>query len=185
LNEGRFCAIIIDMSCEICGRSDARIRIRQIIGTDSREMRICEFCAREKGIIGAGGEGISEDAAWFLHGLFDEVPGKPVGVRSCPVCGTRLRDLRSSRRAGCSSCYETFGREIKKLLRIPEGGASLDERTHKGKLPRRILSYKMFFIDRENLKIQLDIALDNEDYEKAAQLRDRMLGMDSGRGEAQ
>ena len=165
--------------CEICGKGDARIRIRQIIGTECREMRICEFCARERGIIGGGGEGISEDAAWFLHGLFEDIPGKSVGARSCPVCSTRLRDLRSSRRAGCSSCYEAFGREIRKLLRLPEG-----EKIHRGKIPRRILSYKMFFIDRENLKIQLEIALDNEDYEKAAELRDRILGMDGAAGKA-
>jgi protein-arginine kinase activator protein McsA len=53
------------------------------------------------------------------------------------------------------------------------------EGAHKGKLPRSILTYKTFFIDRENLKIQLEIALDNEDYEKAAQLRDKISGLDS------
>ena len=162
------------MSCEICGKDNAKIRIRQIIGTECREMRICELCAREQGITGAKtGSGLSEDAAWFLHGLFEDIPGKPVGARSCPVCATRLRDLRSSRRAGCSSCYEAFGREIRKLLRQPE-----DAKLHKGKLPKRVLSYKTFFIDRENLKIQLEIALSNEDYEKAAHLRDMISGMD-------
>ena len=160
------------MSCEICGKSGARIRIRQTIGTECREMRICEACARERGIIG-GKDGVPQDAAWFLHGLFEDIPGKSLGARSCPVCGTRLRDLRSSRRAGCSSCYETFDREIRKLLGLPEG-----EKTHRGKLPRRVLSYKLFFIDRENLKIQLETALSNEDYEKAAELRDRIIGMD-------
>ncbi|MDR1932487.1 MAG: UvrB/UvrC motif-containing protein [Spirochaetales bacterium] len=160
------------MMCEICGKDDARIRIRQIIGTECREMRICEECARQRGIIG-GEHGLSEDAAWFLHGLFEDIPGRPLGIRSCPVCGTRLRDIRSSRRVGCSHCCETFGTEIRKILRLKEG-----ERVHKGKLPRSILSYKTFFIDRENLKIQLEIALDNEDYEKAAQLRDEILGLD-------
>jgi protein arginine kinase activator len=164
------------MICEICGKADALIRIRQIIGTECREMRICESCARERGIIGAGDE-ISEDAAWFLHGLFEDIPGKPLGARGCPLCGTRLRDIRSSRRVGCSSCYETFGREIRKLLRLTEGKS-----VHRGKLPRRILSYKTFFIDRQNLKIQLELALDNEDYEKAALLRDEILGLDSFSG---
>ena len=161
------------MNCEICGKNDARIRIRQIIGTECREMRICEPCARQRGIIGGSGEGLSEDAAWFLHGLFEYIPGKPVGTRNCPICGTRLRDIRTSRRVGCSSCYEVFGREIRKILCLPES-----EKIHKGKLPERVLSYKTFFIDRENLKIQLEIALGNEDYEKAAQLRDRIMRLD-------
>ena len=160
------------MTCEICGKSDARIRIRQIIGTESRELSICESCARERGIIEGGEEGLAQNAAWFLQGLFEDIPGKPPSTRGCPLCGTRLRDLRSSRRAGCSGCYETFGREIRKLLHLGEG-----EKAYRGKLPRRILSYKMFFIDRENLKTQLEFALDNEDYEKAAQLRDRIQGL--------
>jgi protein arginine kinase activator len=164
------------MTCEICGKDDARIRIRQIIGTECREMRLCETCARKRGIIGSG-EGLSEDAAWFLHGLFEDIPGKHISIRSCPVCGTRLRDIRSSRRVGCCNCYETFSREIRKMLRLKES-----ESAHKGKLPRSILTYKTFFIDRENLKIQLEIALDNEDYEKAAQLRDKISGLDSASG---
>jgi protein arginine kinase activator len=96
-----------------------------------------------------------------------------VSARGCPVCGTRLRDIRSSRRVGCSSCYETFGREIRKILHIKDG-----EKVHKGKLPRSVLSFKTFFIDRENLKIQLEVALDNEDYEKAAELRDKIIGLE-------
>ncbi|MDR1626966.1 MAG: UvrB/UvrC motif-containing protein [Spirochaetia bacterium] len=139
-------------------------------------MKICEDCAREKGIID-NMDGISEDAAWFLHGLFEEIPGKPAGMRSCPVCGTRLRDIRTSRRVGCSACYDIFSREIRKMLRLKDG-----ERPHRGKLPKSVLSYKTFFIDRENLKIELELALDNEDYETAARLRDKIIGLDAAVG---
>jgi protein arginine kinase activator len=161
------------MICEICGKGNARIRIRQIIGTECREMKICEDCARNKGIID-NRDNLSEDAAWFLHGLFEDVPAKSPGMRGCPVCGTRLRDIRTFRRAGCSACYEIFSEEIRKMLCLKEG-----EGPHRGKLPKSVLSYKTFFIDRENLKIQLEIALDNEDYETAARLRDKITGLDA------
>ena len=160
------------MTCGICGKDNARIRIRQIIGSESREMRICEECAQAQGIIGVESE-IDESAAWFLHGLFEDIPGKPTGLRSCPVCNTRIRDIKTSRRVGCSACYETFSKEIRKILKIQE-----NEKPHKGKLPKSILSYKTFFIDKENLKIQLEVALDNEDYEKAAELRDEIMKLD-------
>jgi protein arginine kinase activator len=164
------------MICEICGKDNARIRIRQIIGSECREMKICEDCARGRGIIGAR-DGITEDAAWFLHGLFENIPEKTVGVRGCPVCGTRLRDIRSSRRVGCSACYEIFSREIRKIFHLKES-----DRPYRGKLPKKILSYKSFFIDRENLKIQLESALEKEDYERAALLRDKISGLDAASG---
>jgi protein arginine kinase activator len=136
-------------------------------------MRLCEACARERGIIG-GQNGLDESAAWFLHGLFEGAPKTPGVTRGCPVCGSRLKDIRNSRQAGCGVCYETFPSEIKKILQIPESGKS-----YRGKLPRRVLSYKRFFIDRENLKIQLESALGSEDYEKAAELRDKIHKLDS------
>jgi len=160
------------MTCELCGKENASVRIRQIIGSESREMRICESCARDKGIIGAD-HGPDEGVAWLLKGLFDHASGKGSAVRTCPSCGSRLRDIRASRRTGCSGCYTAFAREIRKILKI-QG----TNKNHRGKLPGRVLSYKTFFIDRENLKSRLVEALDNEEYEKAAELRDRIRGID-------
>lgn len=155
------------MICEICGKDGATIRIRQIIGLETREMRLCEDCAREKGILCAHG-GLDDNAAWYLEGLFEESGGVLPAPRACSSCGTLLRDIKTSRRAGCPACYEYFAREIRRLLKIREGGG------HRGKLPLRLLSYKTFYIDRENLKIQLEAALETEEYEKAAELRDKI-----------
>jgi protein arginine kinase activator len=161
------------MTCELCGKEGARIRIRQIIGSESRELNLCERCAKEKGII-ENENSLEDNAAWFLHGLFEANPEKSTSLRFCPVCGTRLRDIKSSRRVGCGACYETFSREIRKILKISE-----NEKNHQGKLPKRVLAYKLFFIDRENLKIRLETALNNEEYEKAAELRDKILELDA------
>jgi len=160
------------MNCELCGKEKAVVRIRQIIGNESKEMRLCETCAREKGILGNEG-GVGEGVAWLLQGLFEKIPSKSAHAVTCPVCGTRFRDVRESGRVGCSQCYMTFTKELRRLFKS-EGAAKL----HKGKLPNRVLSYKIFFIDRENLKISLKAAIENEDYEKAAVLRDKIRQID-------
>lgn len=160
------------MTCELCGKEKAVVRIRQIIGNESKEMHLCETCARERGIIGNEG-GVGEGVAWLLQGLFEKIPSKVAHSAVCPVCGTRFRDVRESGRVGCSQCYMTFTKELRRHFK-GEGSA----KTHKGKLPNRVLTYKLFFIDRENLKINLKTALENEDYEKAAVLRDKIRQID-------
>ena len=162
------------MTCELCGKENAVVRIRQIIGSESKELRICENCARKKGIIGTE-KGFGEGTAWLLQGLFEQVTEKTSHATACPLCGNRFRDIRTNRRAGCSQCYITFGKEIHKLLKNPG-----KPQAYRGKLPRRVLSYKTFLIDRENLKIRLKEALQSEDYEKAAALRDEIRGIDGG-----
>ena len=161
------------MTCEICGKEKAVVRIRQIIGNESKEMHLCETCAREKGILGNEG-GVGDGVAWLLQGLFEKVPSKTSHAVACPVCGTRFRDIRESNRIGCSQCYMTFTKDLRRIMKSSGAG-----KTHKGKLPNRVLSYKLFFIDRENLKIHLQSALENEEYEKAAVLRDKIKQIDT------
>jgi protein arginine kinase activator len=162
------------MTCELCGKENAAVRIRQIIGTESKELRICEICARKQGIIGTE-KGLGEGIAWLLQGLFEQVPEKISHAAACPLCGIRFRDIRANRRVGCSQCYITFNKEIHKLLK-----SSGKPQAYQGKLPRRVLEYKSLLIDRENLKTRLKEALQNEDYEKAAILRDEIQGFDGG-----
>jgi protein arginine kinase activator len=167
------------MTCELCGKENAVVKIRQIIGSESREIRICETCARERGIIGdrdTPGEGI----AWLLQGLFERLPGgKGSGVKTCPSCGSRLRDIRTDRKVGCAGCYTVFGKEIGKMLKTGGG------KKHRGKLPKRVLSYTAFMIDRENLKSRLEAAVEREDYELAAALRDKIRLIPGPSGDAE
>jgi len=161
----------------LCGKENAVVRIRQIIGSESREIRICESCARKKGII-EDRDTPEEGVAWLLKGLFERLPGvKTAGVKTCPACGSRFREIRADRRAGCANCYSVFGREMVKLLKTGGG------KKHRGKLPRRVQSLTAFMIDRENLKARLAAAVQREDYELAARLRDKILLIDEAPGD--
>jgi protein arginine kinase activator len=71
----------------------------------------------------------------------------------------------------------TFSREIKKLLKLDGVPGA-----YAGKLPKRVKSVKRFFIDKENLKIQLEEAIEHEDYEKAASVRDSIRKIDVSEG---
>jgi protein arginine kinase activator len=166
------------MQCEICGKEKAVIRIRQMIGDETREVRLCENCARERGILGLGKE-LGEGIAWLLQGLFESITPKTAAGVSCPNCGTRFRDIRNKHQVGCSECYRVFAKEIKRLLGIKQ-----KEWTYSGRLPKKIEMYKVILIDRENLKTQLEAALKSEDYEAAASIRDQLNQLDKETGAA-
>jgi len=87
----------------------------------------------------------------------------------CPNCGTRFKEIRQSGRVGCAECYQVFGNRIQLLL----AQMGLVE-THVGRYPSRIASYKRLLVDRVMMKADLEEAIDREDYEEAAELRDRI-----------
>jgi len=87
--------------------------------------------------------------------------------RKCPRCGLKLDELLKRRRAGCPVCYHTFAQEISELLglepsAVPVGQAG--DAVGCGRVARL----------RSELQAQLTAAVAREEYEIAAQLRDRL-----------
>jgi|DewCreStandDraft_4_1066084.scaffolds.fasta_scaffold00843_37 protein arginine kinase activator len=164
------------MMCDFCGKERAVIRIRQMMGDETKELRLCEHCAKEQGILGAGKD-LQEGIGWLLQGLFEAVTPKTVAGVACPSCGTRFRDIRAKHQVGCAECYRVFTKELRKLLGIKQ-----KDWIYTGRLPKRIETYKVILIDRANLKTRLEAAIQAEDYETAATLRDQLARLDKESG---
>lgn len=163
------------MKCEICGEHDAIIHIQQIIGNDKLDFHLCEDCAKKKGI-SKGKEKLELSLPELLAGLidlkdFEEDSGGE--KKTCPNCGTSRDDFKKSGKIGCVECYNTFNKDIVRMLRKLSGTSR-----HKGKYPSRLKSYKSFLIDREILKQKLEEAVKREDYEAAATIRDKILRLE-------
>ncbi|NIA12368.1 MAG: hypothetical protein GWP10_22295, partial [Nitrospiraceae bacterium] len=90
----------------------------------------------------------------------------------CPSCGLTLKEFREKGKLGCANCYSTFGKEIRDILRKMYGKTQ-----HFGKFPHQLRTYKTFLIDVEKLKEELARAVKEEDYERAAALRDRIADL--------
>lgn len=166
------------MICEACGRNEAIVHIVQIGPGGRSEKNICMNCAARYGasILRAQQENVSAED--FLKGLFgsnqqesteeDDVPSI-----TCPNCGMRFADLSKTGQIGCSVCYETFQHELAPLLRRIHGAS-----IHRGKIPRRSGSDIMLRREAEQLRTGLKEAVANEEYEKAAELRDRIRALE-------
>ncbi|MBR2216372.1 MAG: UvrB/UvrC motif-containing protein [Selenomonadaceae bacterium] len=158
------------MLCDDCGQNEAQVHIVQI-GPDGRlEKNLCENCAKEYGgnIYAPQNEGVSLND--FLKGVF----GGANAVRSqdptaCPNCGMRYQDFQATGKIGCAVCYTTFRSELEPLLRRIHGSSP-----HSGKIPRRTGGVMATKQKITILRRNLDKAVAQEEYEKAAQYRDKI-----------
>lgn len=109
---------------------------------------------------------------------------KPEGAASldlaCPDCGMKFSEFRDKSLLGCAGCYAAFEAPLTGLLeRAQEGGNH-----HIGKVPRRSGGggeQRQLLITR--IRKRLDDAVEAEDYELAAQLRDDLDNLDGHRAD--
>lgn len=157
------------MLCDICHKNIASVHITEIVNDKMIELHLCEQCAQQKGI------GLPEGfpLANFLAGLTDfELPKvKKVELR-CPNCGMRYEDFRKIGRLGCSQCYQTFKQNLAPLLKRIQGAEQ-----HIGKFPHYADKGIKEKIEIKELQRKLNKAIQEENFEEAAKLRDRIREM--------
>ena len=156
--------------CEICKERDAVIHVQQIMGNEIIDLHLCEVCAHEKGIISKN-ESIELSLSELLTGLLDA--NSPLtdkkNLDQCPNCGMTYQDFRKEGKVGCAECYNSFHEAIMSILSNITAAPR-----HRGKYPKKLLAYKKLLVDKEQLKEKLQRAIQEEDYETAADLRDRI-----------
>jgi protein arginine kinase activator len=163
------------MKCEICGLKDAVIHIRQIQKDLVHELHICEECAQEKGLIRE--EDSELPIANLLSGLLEgkDVTGAVEVKDACPRCGLKASEFRKQGKLGCPECFRAFEKDVRAIV-----SQMAARPRHTGKLPRTLVIEQSTGAKGEGLRDELREAVEREEYELAAQLRDRLreLGSD-------
>lgn len=163
------------MSCEQCREREAVIHLTQIVNEQVTTLHLCERCAAEKGV-DSPGAAPKTPLGTFLAAMGQELPETPAPRGdTCPRCGGSLQDFRESGRLGCSECYRSFEVPLRDLLRRLHGSthhmgeryAESGESTAPGERHQAI-----------ELREQLRVAVETENFELAAELRDRLRVME-------
>ena len=163
-----------DQVCENCGSTDAVVHLTQIVNDEMSTHHLCEKCAAEKGLESTP-EPVNFPLTDFLAqmGEVQLTDSDPSDVE-CSFCGLKFQDFRETGRLGCPHCYETYNAQLGKLLRRIHGGVQ-----HVGKvyLPPDPTASEM---ERrlEGLRRKLHRAVESEDFERAAELRDQIRSME-------
>lgn len=164
------------MKCEQCGENEAVIHLTQIENNEMTTSHLCESCAAARGLE-TGEESSGFPLADFLAQMGDSAPGgdKPAEDDGpCPFCGLTFGGFRESGRLGCPQCYTTFEVQLRGLLRRIHGSTQ-----HVGKVylpPDPTASEREKRL--EGLRRRLQRAVDAEDFERAAELRDEIRAME-------
>jgi protein arginine kinase activator len=159
------------MLCQRCGKNEATIQLTKIVRGKKTVLRICMECAQKAGYensLSAGTFPISS----FLGSIMPEsaeADANSLPQLKCPGCNLTYREFRKSGQLGCHQCYQTFFDHLKDLLRRIHGSNE-----HLGKVPRS--SRDKFLARRKlnKLQQQLKTAIESEDFERAALLRDKI-----------
>ena len=149
------------MKCEICKAGEATVHFKQVCNGSVKELYACEKCAAQNGFDAQSPLSMTD----LLFGTRDQADKAPAPEKTCPVCGMRRRDFRKTQRLGCAACYETFAEELAPLLRAMQKGCR-----HVGKVP----AGEMVSAEVAALQQALEKAVAAQDFEEAAQLRDRI-----------
>ncbi|TAM90681.1 hypothetical protein EPN42_05535 [bacterium] len=130
-------------------------------------MDLCAVCAglpATSGMLGL--------LAGMLGAAAADEYGAEHGLR-CEACGLSFAAFAQTQLLGCAQCYRAFAERLEPLLAQIQAG-----RSHSGKIPARGGLRLRRSRDAARLRAQLDAAVANEHYERAAALRDRLRLLD-------
>jgi protein arginine kinase activator len=162
------------VKCSNCGEREGIVSLTTIVEGDVRTSSLCAKCAEEKGI--ETGVGVSDTPlGGFLAALGVSLdPDAPLSAAletRCAGCGATLRDFRETGRVGCAECYRSFDAPLRELLRRLHGSTH-----HTGKRYSAVPSVPALAppSSLRELRDQLRRAIEAEQFELAAELRDRL-----------
>jgi protein arginine kinase activator len=160
------------MQCQVCQKKEATIHLTEINDGVRTEMHLCEQCAQEEGIAVKSQLSINELLSGLLatQPLDDELFGDTEQELSCPNCGFTLAQFAKEAALGCPYDYEVFEKSLLPLIEKAHNGQTI----HRGKIPSKMPKDTKKQLKLTALRQQLELAVQSEDYELAAKLRDEI-----------
>ncbi|MGB9742264.1 MAG: UvrB/UvrC motif-containing protein [candidate division WOR-3 bacterium] len=153
--------------CDLCGKREAALTIRQLDKEGkTTELAVCAECARKRGFTSV--EDLKRNAAEIIAELKAKVADSDREV-VCPRCKMSFADFKRLGRLGCAECYRTFAEQLQPLVRRLHSSVQ-----HVGKSPQQGRKRAQERLEVQRLRAELEQAIRDEDYERAASLRDRL-----------
>ncbi|MBI5365187.1 MAG: UvrB/UvrC motif-containing protein [Planctomycetes bacterium] len=179
------------MLCQNCQKNEAKVHVTDLqaraedgAATASfQEQHFCDVCAQSMELPTMAAPKKSTQEIWkLLQMAAKETRNKKTGP-ACPDCGMTLDEFRKKGRLGCAKDYAVFKQHIVEILERVHGA-----RRHVGRIPggealapepstadAPTLDGKTSLVE---LRRELESAIREEAYERAAHLRDEIKALE-------
>ena len=169
------------MLCQSCQKNTATTHIKSIVNGELTEYALCPDCSQKLGYGNLFHEITGFGFGNLLGGLFGTEPIAPQVVH-CEACGATFEEISRSGKVGCAACYTTFRDRLLPSLQRIHGTAR-----HQGKRPGTMA---IQVVKKPEITVQpsanplaekkkdLQKAIEVQDFERAAVLRDEIRAME-------
>jgi protein arginine kinase activator len=162
------------MLCEDCRKQEASIHLKQVVNNQKVVLNLCSACAKRRGFSNPL-KNVPFPLADFLTSMVPATLARPDNAlmeQSCPSCGLTYDKFAKTGRLGCGTCFTVFRQPLADLLRKIHGS-----NLHRGKRPMLAAGSMDSLKEEARLKDELKSAIENEDFERAAHLRDMLKNL--------
>ena len=161
------------MLCEQCKKNQANTHVKSIINGEVTELSLCSGCAAKMGY------GNVFDHMFDIGSMMSGFMGEPMvsalaPEKKCPGCGMSFAQISKGGRVGCAKCYDVFyDRLLPSIKRIHGNTIHTGKRLRKPQLASGETPVQNAAEEKiRALSDDLKTAVANQEFEKAAKLRD-------------
>lgn len=166
------------MKCQKCGVNEATTHVKTITNGEYAEFDLCPSCAKKMGYTNFFAD-MENEFSNLLGSFFgNALPARSQATR-CENCGSTYAEISKTGQVGCPECYAVFAEELFPSITRLHGNT-----THCGKTPHRLEYVQTEETDMpvqeqktskiEDLQARLKQAVKEQNFEKAAELRDKI-----------
>ena len=162
------------MKCQKCGANNANTHVKTIINGEFKEYDLCSECAHKMGYTNVFAD-MDNEFSNLLGSFFGNVLPARTQATRCEFCGSTYSEIAKTGQVGCANCYKLFADQLYPSIRRIHGNT-----THCGKNSGRgaAAEKKPAEMTKEeklaDMKKQLDAAVKEQNFELAAELRDKI-----------
>ena len=142
------------MICDVCKSRNASVRVKKMSGGMLTDYLLCTECAIRFGYA-------------KMINRFYTVAGEGENTLRCSCCGCTMRDITEMGMVGCGQCYEMFRNKLTETIEKIHGKVTYAGRVPPSASPRVQAESRI-----ASARAELAEAIADEDFERAAQLRD-------------
>ncbi len=160
------------MLCQDCNENQATVHLTQIINNEKMVLSLCKDCAATRGFHSPLDNvpfPLAEILSGFIQQEFSPQQKSQLPDMECTNCGLTFEEFANKGRFGCGECYNAFRPRLETIMRKIHGSS-----LHRGKLPITAEDETLPVMEEERLEDELKKAIEGEDFERAADLRDKL-----------